>query len=94
MNKQILAACAAAVILLPLQGTAQAASNGPEVRQCVSHIAKQERDSARKTQGKTRRELIAALGQAKIACMSGKIDEAYATAAKLRLDPQQASARQ
>lgn len=93
MNKQILAACVAAAIILPLHGTAQAASNGPEVRQCVSHIAKQERASARATRGKTRRALIVALGKAKIACMSGRIDEAYAAAAKLSLNPQQATAR-
>lgn len=92
MNKTILATILGAAVLLPLH-TAQAASNGPEVRKCVRDIALQERQSARETKGDERRALIAALGKVKIACMNGKIDEAYAAAAKLRLDPQQASAR-
>lgn len=93
MKQQILAACIAAALLIPPHGAAQAASNSPEVRECVRKIALQERDSARKTRGDERRALIAALGKVKIACMNGRIGEAYAAAAKLRRDPQQASAR-
>ena len=96
MKTTVLAAIAGAALLLPLQGTAHAAANtpaanSPQVRECVRQIAVQERNSARQTKGDERRALIAALGKVKISCMSGKIDEAYAAAAKLKLDPQQAS---
>lgn len=93
MKTTILAAIAGAAILLPLHNSAQAAANTPQVRECVRHIALQERTSARQTKGDERRALIAALGKVKIACMNGRIDAAYAAAAKLRLDPQQATAR-
>ena len=96
MKKTILAAIAGAAFLLPLQSVvqsgAQAAANTPQVRECVRQIALQERNSARQTKGNERRALIAALGKGKIACMSGQIDQAYAAAAKLKLDPQQATA--
>lgn len=93
MNISIPAAIMGAAILLPLHSTAQAAPNTPEVRECVRHIALQERVTARRTEGARRRALIAALGKAKIACMTGQIDRGYAAAAKLELIPQQASAR-
>ena len=98
MKTTVLAAIAGAALLLPLQGTAHAAANtpaanSPQVRECVRDIAKRERSAARSTKGAERRAIIAALGKIKMDCMNGKIDQAHAAAAKLRLNPQQATAK-
>jgi len=52
-----------------------------------------ERAAARKHKGLERRVIIANLGKIKIACMDGKIEQAYTAAAKFRDAPQQAEAR-
>jgi len=91
MKKTVLAAVIGAAFLLPLHTTAQAATNSAEVRDCVRTIAQQERTSARQTKGVERRALIMALGEIKMACVNGQIKQAYKAAAKLQLDPQQAS---
>lgn len=87
-----LATVLGAVFLLPLHNSAHAATDTPQVRACIQDIAKQERRSARNTKGDERRALLSALGKAKIDCMNGNVEKAYKTAAKLKLDPQQASA--
>jgi len=93
MKTTLLAALVGTAFLLPLQGTAQAAANSPEIRKCVRDIAMQERVSARQTKGDERRALITALGKVKIDCMNGKIKQAYKAAAALKLNPQSANAR-
>lgn len=93
MKTTVLSALLGAAFLLPLQGTAQAAENTPEVRACVRDIAQQERSAARQTTGEERRALIKALGAIKIACMNGETDKAYKAAAKLKLNPQSARAQ-
>lgn len=80
MKKSVSLALAGAALLFPLfslsvSGTAVAASD--EIRTCVRHIAEIERNVARKTKGAERREIIAILGKAKIACMKGQIGSAY-----------------
>lgn len=88
----LVAATTGAVFLLSLQNTAHAAADSPQVRECVRDIAKQERSAARSTRGDERRALIAALGKVKIDCMNGNVEKAYRTAAKLKTNPQQATA--
>ena len=81
-----------AITTLPV--SASAAGNSPAIQNCVRDIAKMERVAARKYKGLERRVMIANLGKAKIACMDGKIQQAYSAAAKLRGAPQQALAGQ
>lgn len=88
----IAAAFGLAITLLP--AGASAAGNSPAIQECVRDIAKMERVAARKLKGLERRVMIANLGKAKIACMDGKIQEAYSAAAKLRGAPQQALAQE
>ena len=89
--KAALGLTAAAAFFLPFHTAAHAAANTPQVRDCVRAIAQQERLAARSTKGDERRALIAALGKAKMDCMNGDLEKAYKTAAKLKLDPQQAA---
>jgi len=91
MKKIVLAAIVGATFLLPLHTTAQAAATSAQISDCVRVIALQERTSARQTKGVERRTLIKALGKIKMACTKGQVEQAYRAAAKLQLDPQQAS---
>ena len=74
------AAAVAALLLIPV--TSPAIATDDDVRQCVRHIAELERRVARQTKGAERREIINVLGKAKIACIKGRIADAYAGAAK------------
>lgn len=85
------AAIGIALTAAPL--TANAAGNSQTVQECVRDIAMMERAAARKHKGLERRVIIAILGKIKIACMDGKIEQAYSAAAKFRDAPQQAEDR-
>ena len=83
----------ATVVATAVPLSAGAAGNTPAIQECVRDIAKMERIAARQHKGLERRIVIANLGKAKIACMDGKIEQAYTDAAKAQGAPQQAAIR-
>jgi hypothetical protein len=88
MQKYIRAALFGAALVIPasniLFSNPVFAADDLAVRACVKQIAKLERDIARRTKGKKRREIIAVLGQAKLACIKGDFELADQGAIKGR----------
>jgi hypothetical protein len=88
MQKYIRAALFGAALVIPasniLFSTSALAADNLAVRACVKKIAELERDAARRTTGTDRREVLAVLGQAKIACMKGDFENADQGAVKGR----------
>jgi len=88
MQKYIRAALFGAALVFPasniLFSTPVLAADDLAVRACVKKIAELERDIARRTTGQERREIIAVLGQAKIACIKGDFKNADQGAVKGR----------
>ncbi len=87
MTKRICAALAGAAFLFPVSHipfSSGAFAADDDIRTCVRQIAELERDVARRTKGAERRQIIAVLGQAKIACMKGDFELAGQGAIKGR----------
>lgn len=84
MKKYTIAALAGAAFLLPLSLSisAPASAAGDQIQQCIRHVAELERSVARQTKGDERREVLAVLGSAKMACTKGDIGQAYQAAGK------------
>jgi len=88
MQKHLRAALFGAALVIPansiLFSTSVLAADDLAVRACVKKIAELERDVARRITGTERREVLAVLGQAKLACIKGDFENADQGAVKGR----------